>query len=371
MAPKCSIASLSLGRAWVHPLPKKLDEAAANNYAGIELFYEDLEYAAKALPGGLTPSNQLLAAQQIRDMCDARHLTITCMQPFMHYEGLVDRARHAERITELRLWFQLCAVLRTDLIVFPSNFLAAGVTGDWDLLVADMREAADLGAAQVPAVRFAYEALCWGRFVDTWARSYELVLAVDRPNFGVCLDTFNICGRDYADPAAAGGCLPGAEEVLRESLERMKREVDVRKVFLVQCADAEKMRDPLNEEHIFHVKGQMPRMSWSRNARLFPGEGSRGAYLPALDVMRAITGKDGLGYTGWVSFEVFSRTLADQGAGVPEEHARRGRESWEWMAKELGWNGQEKVGGMVTGKVGGMVNGIVNGRANGIVNGVC
>jgi 4-hydroxyphenylpyruvate dioxygenase len=336
MGPKRSIASLSLGRAWAQPLPKKLDEAAAHHYAGIELFHEDLEYIAKTMPGGLMPANQLLAAQQIREMCDERNLTIICLQPFMHYEGLVDRERHAERIKELKLWLRLCKVLGTDLIVIPSNFLDEGVTGDWEVLVADLREAADLGMQEEPMVRFAYEALCWATFVDTWSRSYDLVLAVDRPNFGICLDTFNICGREFADPASVTGCIPDAGEVMKKSLEKMRRDVDVRKIFLVQAADAEKMREPLREEHMFHVRGQKPRMSWSRNARLFPGEGSRGAYLPALEVMRVITGKDGLGYTGWISFEVFSRTLSDTRRGVPDEHARRGKQSWEWMESELG-----------------------------------
>jgi len=335
MFPRRSIASLSLGRAWVHGLAKKLDQAAANNYNGVELFHEDLEYLAKTLPGGVTPANQVLAAQQIREMCDARHLAIICFQPFMHYEGLLDRARHAERIEELSMWFRICEALRTDLMVIPSNFLAEGITGDWDVLVADMREVADLGAQQSSVVRIAYEALCWGAFVDTWSRSYELVVSVDRANFGICIDTFNVCGREFADPATATGCIPDADAVLRASLAKMRRDVDVRKIFLVQAADAERMREPLRETHVFHVKGQAPRMSWSRNARLFPGEAARGAYLPVLDVLRVLVGDDGLGYAGWVSFEVFSRTLADPRAGIPEEHARRGMLSFEWMEKML------------------------------------
>lgn len=335
MFPRRSIASLSLGRAWVHGIETKLDQAAANNYNGIELFYEDLQYFAKTLPGGASPANQVVAARQIREMCGSRNLTVTCLQPFMHYEGLLDRARHAERIRELSLWFQICHALGTDLMVIPSNFLAEGITGDWDVLVADMQEVADLGAQQSPVVRIAYEALCFGVFVNTWSRSYELVVSVDRRNFGICLDTFNICGRDYADPASTTGCIQDADAVLQASLTRMRREIDVSKIFLVQVADAEKMREPLREEHAFHVEGQVPRMSWSRNARLFPGEKSRGAYLPVLDVMRVLIGEDGLGYSAWVSFEVFSRTLEDACSSVPEDHARRGKLSFEWMEKML------------------------------------
>lgn len=332
---KSSIATLSLGRAWVHNLDKKIEQAAAHNFDGIELFYEDLEYLAKSLPGGATPANRLQAAQQIRSICDNNYLSIICMQPFMHYEGLLDRARHAERIEEFKFWLQLCKILGTDLIGMPSNFLTEGVTDDWDVLIADMREVADLAAQE--GVRIAYEALCWGVFVDTWERSYELITAVDRPNFGICLDTFQICGREFADPAADDGCMPNAEEALRNSLQRIKETVDVSKVFFVQVADAERMREPLREEHVFHVKGQPSRMSWSRNARLFPGEISKGAYLPVLDVLRTLIGENGLGYSGWVSFEIFSRSLADPGSKVVEDHAKRGRQSWNWLEKELGW----------------------------------
>ncbi|KFY57349.1 hypothetical protein V496_06466 [Pseudogymnoascus sp. VKM F-4515 (FW-2607)] len=332
---KSSIATLSLGRAWVHNLDKKIERAAANNFDGIELFYEDLEYLAKSLPGGATPANRLQAARQIRSICDDNYLSIICMQPFMHYEGLIDRARHAERIEEFKFWLQLCKILGTDLIGLPSNFLTEGVTDDWDLLIADMREVADLAAPE--GVRIAYEALCWGVFVDTWERSYELITAVDRPNFGICLDTFQICGREFADPAADNGCMPDAEEALRNSLTRLKETVDVDKVFFVQVADAERMREPLREDHVFHVKGQPSRMSWSRNARLFPGEISKGAYLPVLDVLKALIGENGLGYSGWVSFEIFSRSLAGQGSKVVEDHAKRGMQSWNWMEKELGW----------------------------------
>lgn len=332
---KSSIATLSLGRAWVHSLDKKIKQAASHDFDGIELFYEDLEYLAKSLPGGATPANRLQAAQQIRNICDDNYLSIICMQPFMHYEGLLDRTRHAERIEEFKFWLQLCKILGTDLIGMPSNFLTEGVTDNWDLLISDMREVADLAAQE--GVRIAYEALCWGVFVDTWERSYELVTAVDRANFGICLDTFQICGREFADPAADDGCMPNPEEALSNSLKRMKETVDVRKVFFVQVADAERMREPLREEHVFHVKGQPARMSWSRNARLFPGEIPKGAYLPVLDVLRTVVGENGLGYSGWVSFEIFSRSLADPASKVVEDHAKRGRQSWNWMKKELGW----------------------------------
>jgi 4-hydroxyphenylpyruvate dioxygenase len=338
MSYKCAIASMSLGRAWVHSITSKLDAAATQHYSGIEIFYEDLEYVAKSLPGELTDANQLEAARQIRQMCDDRNLEIICLQPFMHYEGLTDRVAHAAKIEKLKFWFQVAKLLRVDTIQVPSNFQDSGTTGDREVLVADLCEIADLGLAQRPVVKFAYENLCWGKYIDTWEGAWSLVAAVDRPNFGICLDTFNIAGREWADPARADGTNENADEILRRSLKRLRMMIDVRKVFFIQVVDAERLRSPLDKKHAFHVEGQPPRMSWSRNARLFPFE-ERG-YLPILDVLRAITDeRDGLGYKGWVSLELFSRTMADSDPSVPREHARRGMESWQKLIEVMGWEG--------------------------------
>jgi len=154
---------------------------------------------------------------------------------------------------------------------------------------------------------------------------------VDRPNFGMCLDTFNIAGRVYADPAAPDGKTPNADADMKKSLEAMVRRVDVKKVFYIQVVDAEKMRNPLVEGHAFYAADQPTRMSWSRNARLFAFE--EGGYLPVLDVTKAII--QGLGYKGWVSMELFSRTMNEPRDEVPKAHARRAREAWEKLEKEI------------------------------------
>jgi 4-hydroxyphenylpyruvate dioxygenase len=72
-------------------------------------------------------------------------------------------------------------------------------------------------------------------------------------------------------------------------------------------------------------------MSWSRNARLFAFE--EGGYLPIMDVTKAIT--EGLGYKGWVSMELFSRTMADPSEQVPAEHARRAAIAWDKIQNEM------------------------------------
>lgn len=336
-----AIASMSLGRPWVHDLPGKLMQAAAHGFEGIELFYDDLDcYATRTFQG-----DHLEAARQTRRLCERLGLTIICLQPFSLYEGLLDRAESDRLVSEKLLkWFTLARALGTDLIQVPSNFLgpdpetgAPRTTGDRVVIVRDLQRLADLGAGA--GFRFVYEALCFGDHIDTWEASWEVVCEVNRPNFGLCLDSFNIAGRVYADPASPSGRTPNAATDMAASLDRLRKaKIDPAKIFYVQLVDGERLSAPLDEKHPFHVAGQTPRMSWSRNARLFPFEESRGGYLPILDIARVFF--DDLGFRGWVSLELFNRSLADPDPFVPVDHARRGIESYYKMSRALPWDGQ-------------------------------
>ncbi|OKL57522.1 3-dehydroshikimate dehydratase [Talaromyces atroroseus] len=320
---------MSLGRAWVHEMPEKLRQAAHAGFQGIEVFYEDLDYLARSYGDKRTyEENLLAAAAEIRSLCDLYRLTVINLQPFGFYGGLLDREEHRRRIQEVKFWFRLVRIMKTDLIHIPSNFLPKEkVSDDLDLLVRDLTEIADLGLQEKPPIRFAFESLCWGTYVDTWEQSWDIVVKVDRPNFGCCLDTFNIAGRVWADPTSPTGKTANADADLRASLDRMRTTVDINRVFFIQLVDAERMQSPLIEGHPWHVEGQPARMSWSRNARLFAYEVDRNGYLPVIDIAKVIL-KD-LRYKGWVSMELFSRTMVDSHPSVPASHARRGIASWE------------------------------------------
>jgi 4-hydroxyphenylpyruvate dioxygenase len=326
MLPRGAISSHSLGRAWVHNLPEKLDAAAKYNM-DIELFYEDLLYVAKSLPGGATPANHLIAAQTIRSMCDDRDISVICLQPFMHYEGLRDRKWHAERVEEMKNWIQMAHILPAEV-----------TSGDLDLITSDMREVADLCAPE--GIQLAYENLSWGTYVDTWEQAYEIVKLVDRPNFGICLDTFNITARIYADPEAPNRKTVDADAIFKASMERLVRTVDPKKIFFVQVVDGEYLDEPLVEGHKYYNEAQPARMSWSRNCRLFYGESERGAYLPVKQVLEAIL--VGLNWRGRISAELFSASLVEEGPEVPQEHARRASESWEKLLRDLGMGAQKR-----------------------------
>ncbi|KAH7329567.1 xylose isomerase-like protein [Stachybotrys elegans] len=334
---KPSICSMSLGRSFAgHSLLDKLEVAARYGFHGIELFYEDLhDFAALTTSSQPSPDDLVTAATAIRNKCTSLNLSVVCLQPFMHYEGLVSRSAHQQRLEELKVWFRLVHALGTDLMVIPSSFLSADkVTADMDLIVADLRKAADMALQQTPVVRIAYEAICWATRVTSWEDSWEAVQRVDRPNFGLCLDTFNMAGKMYADPCTATRCTPDADAVVARSLKRLVATVDVSRVFLLQIADGERLPQVLDSAHPFHLPEQPPRMSWSRNARLFYGEDQYNAYLPTKAILKAIV--KGLGFQGWLSFEVFNRVLAETDHGVPEEMARRASASWAKMVKDVG-----------------------------------
>jgi len=97
--------------------------------------------------------------------------------------------------------------------------------------------------------------------------------------------------------------------------------------------DAEKLDEPLIKGHPFYAVEQPARMSWSRNCRLFYGEQDRGAYLPVRQILQTIV--DTLGYRGWLSAELFNRSMADPAASTPEEHAKRGAAAWTAILKDM------------------------------------
>jgi 4-hydroxyphenylpyruvate dioxygenase len=114
-------------------------------------------------------------------------------------------------------------------------------------------------------LRICYEALAWGRFVNTYERSWEIVRRADHPALGLCVDSFHILSRG-SDPAGIAD-IPGE------------------KLFFLQLADAPHMA--------------MDVLQWSRHYRLFPGQGAFD--LPAF-LGHVLTA----GYTGPLSLEVFN-----------------------------------------------------------------
>ncbi|MCK3770684.1 TIM barrel protein [Microbacterium aerolatum] len=274
---RTSIASVCISGGLV----EKLHACAEAGFDGVEIMDADL-IAAPESP------------EEIRALCDRLGLKIEMFQPFRDAEG-VSEELFADNLRRAEAKFQIMERLGTDLMLVCSNVATATVDDD-EVVAGQLGELADRAA--VHGIRLAYEALAWGRYVDDYRRTWEIVKRADRPNLGVCLDSFHILSLAH-DPA-------GIEQI------------DAEKIFFLQLADAPAL--------------DMDVLSWSRHHRLFPGEGDFDLVGFMTHVMRA-------GYTGPWSLEVFNDTFRQTDAVRTAAHAHR---SLVWLADRTaaanGWD---------------------------------
>ena len=323
------IATISLGSAYAHDIRSKLRACSEAGFKGIEMFYNDLATSGHA------EVDAKETAQVVRGVCNELGLRVINLQPFRDYEGLISAQQHREKIEELKGWLALCKILGTDLIGVPSNFVAdpSITSGDSTKIVQDLQEMADLGAEQSPPIRFAYEAMAWGPHVNTWQQTWDLVQQANRSNLGICLDTFQILAKTWADPRKADGTRPLPNKTLHHDLQELVSTIDCNKLYLIQAADAAKMDTPLSARHPWTTSDQHPLMTWSRRARLFPFEEDEGAYLPVMDVLKACILD--LGYRGPISMEIFNDAVHDTDPSIPNTLSSRGMLAWRKCVEEL------------------------------------
>lgn len=261
-------------------LAEKLHACARAGFDGVEIMDADLVAAPES-------------PEEIRAMCDRLGLRIDMFQPFRNAES-VDEEAFADNLRRARAKFELMNRLGTDLLLACSNVDTASVA-DIAVAVDQLGRMADVAAEY--GIRIAYEALAWGRYVNDYRQTWDIVRLADRENLGICLDSFHILSRGH-DTAAI-------EEIPGE------------KIFFLQLADAPSL--------------DMDVLSWSRHHRLFPGEGDFDLTDFLGHVLRA-------GYTGPLSLEVFNDTFRQTDVVRTAAHARR---SLTWLADrtaaENGW----------------------------------
>lgn len=244
LPPRRGIATVCLSGT----LEDKLAAAAAAGFDGVEIFENDLVCSP------MTPA-------EVRRRCADLGLDIVLYQPFRDYEAVppdvLDRnLRRAERK------FDVLAQLGTDTMLVCSSVSPDAVDDD-ELAAEQLRALAERAARR--GLRIAYEALAWGRFVNTYDHSWRIVRRADHPALGVCLDSFHILSRG-SDPAGIR-VIPGD------------------KLFFLQLADAPRLN--------------MDVLQWSRHHRLFPGQGS-------FDLTAFVDHVSRTGYRGPWSLEVFN-----------------------------------------------------------------
>jgi 4-hydroxyphenylpyruvate dioxygenase len=246
-------------------LEDKLSAAAAAGFDGVEIFEPDFIASS-------------WSAVQIRDRCADLGLSIDLYQPFRDFDAadpdvLTANLRRAEHK------FDVMEELGTGLVLVCSSVSPHALDDD-DRIAEQLHQLASRAAER--GLRICYEALAWGRFVNTYERSWDIVRRADHAALGLCLDSFHILSRG-SDPAGIAG-IPGE------------------KLFFLQLADAPHMT--------------MDVLQWSRHYRLFPGQGAFD--LPAF-LGHVLTA----GYSGPLSLEVFNDVFRQADPARAAVDARR------------------------------------------------
>lgn len=241
---KHSIATVSLAGT----LTQKLEASAVVGYDGIELFETDL-----------TVSD--ISPRTLRERALDLNLEIVAMQPFRDFEAMPEdlRERNLERAKRK---MDLMAELGTRRLLICSN-ISPLCLDDRQRAAEDLHVIGDVAAEY--DFQIGYEALAWGRHVNEYQQSWEIVQLADHAHVGIVLDSFHVLVKG-SDLAAI-------------------RMIPAEKIVLVQLADAPRL--------------DMGHLYLSRHYRCFPGQGS----MPVEAFCAAVKST---GYTGYLSHEIFS-----------------------------------------------------------------
>lgn len=215
------------------------------------------------------------------------------------------------------------------------------ISTDRETIVCDLRELADLLAKD--KLRMAYENWCWSTHAPGWREVWEIVSAVDRPNVGLCLDTFQTAGSDWGDPTTKSGLIEEGmtQTILKQkfaaSMEELARTVPADKIYLLQISDAYFVSPPLEDKV---VNGLRPRGRWSHDYRPMPYDGG---YLPIETVARAVLKT---GFRGWFSMEIFDAGPHGKGKKYEmDEFAKKAMDSMQRLLQNCVTDGTDGVDG--------------------------
>ncbi|KAE9381234.1 xylose isomerase-like protein [Stipitochalara longipes BDJ] len=300
-----SFASVSVGTP-DDALEEKLKAISTAGFTAIELGFPDLlsfssTFHDRKISEDDYPS-LCTAGKEVQALCKKHNLSIMMLQPFSNFEGWAPGSKEREdAFKRAKGWIEIMHAVGTDMLQVGSSD-SPNISTDLNVLSSDLRELADLLAPH--GYRLAYENWCWATCAATWSKVWEIVSLVDRPNIGLCLDTFQTLGSEYADPTTSSGLIESAglqaklKANFQASLAELRNTVPKDKIFLLQISDAYKPKEKLENKEI---GGLRPRGRWSHDYRPYPFNG--GNYSEqCVEMARAVLGA---GSRCWFSVEVF------------------------------------------------------------------
>lgn len=252
-------------------LEAKLAAMKAAGFAQVMLMARDLV----THPGGVEAAVAAVKESGLRP---------TGFQVLRDFEGLSGHL-HEYKVDIAKSMLQMCAALGSKVLLACSS-TSRHATQDLDAIASDLRKLAMLAIPY--GINVAYEALSWGRTVNEYPASWDVVMRADCPNLGIGLDSFHVFAA-------------------KSSLDDIDF-IDPERIYLVQLSDFMWQETPSFEE----------RMATARTFRVFPGEGVHSADLAAF-VLRL----EKLGYKGDYSFEVFNDDYQQLPLPTVAERARR------------------------------------------------
>ena len=317
-----SYASCSLGNpSSPPPLLDRLDAISRAGFAAVELSFPDiLSYGVNLLGHRVAAKDYdalCKVAGAIKAECDGRKLRVMMLQPFANFEGWKDGALNADgedgrkdAFERARGWVRIMEAVGTDVLQVGSSDTPLEKL-DLDRVVPDLRELCDMLGQR--GFRLAYENWCWSTHAPDWKDVWGIVEKVDRDNIGLCLDTFQTAGGEWADPTTESGLLEDFSKIelierFQKSLDDLKFTIPKEKIYLLQISDAYMVPQPLGKEP--DESGLRPRGRWSHDFRPLP---YNGGYLPIIDVTTAVLRT---GFRGWFSYEVFDSGAEGTGRNI-------------------------------------------------------
>ena len=271
----------------------------------------------------------LEAAERTKKLCADNGVEILSLAPFENFEGT--RSPLNGRLVVAKHWIDIARKLNAPYVQVPAQY-GQGASTDKAVIVSELQQLADLASAEEPVVSIAYEPMSWSTYCSTWETALDLTEAINRKNFGLCLDTFHEATKLWGSPFEPSGKYPTGDRDLSESLRRFLERCPLEKISYIQLSDGELFDPPFSKTHPWYLEGEAPQFTWSKHARPFPFETELGGYLPVLEIVKAwVMAK---GYTGWISMEVFDRRMRRE-EFKPEEAGRRAKESWRKLQEGL------------------------------------